>query len=849
MVVNLESPADNETEVALPPGMFAHLQDTTKGGIRTYVGPTLITTSNQEQPVLYNHSAREFRQCKLREAIRKMPVAAEGDYVVLVNPAEEDKHPRVGEAKQDTPELKMGSKINKPGPCQIALWPGQHAEVIPGHNLKSNEYVECRVYNKDQAQTNWTDATIQRAEKADAETPEDDADADAAATPETTADADAKEEITKKTFKAGERLIIRGDQISFFIPPTGIEAVADEEQKFVRPAVTLERLEYCILIDEGGDKRIERGAKVVFPKPTEVFHVDGGRRKFRATELNPIQGIHIKVIAPYTENNQTIPEGELFLTGENTPLYFPRQEHVLVRYGTHSKHYATAIPPGEGRYLMDRLEGKVETEKGPQMLLPNPINQVIVKRVLSRRQCRLWYPGNTEAEEYNRSLELSNKEAGQDYVETRSLVGAQLESISDYSGHTMAMEEFSRGTTHTKPRTITLDTKYEGVPQICPWTGYAVKVVDKSGNRRVEVGPTTILLNFDETLEVLTLSTGKPKTTDNLLDTVYLKVKNNKVSDIVKNVLTSDHVPLDIKLSFTVDFEDEYEDSWFDIDNYVKYLCDHVRSVLKGRIRKISIRDFWSKGADIIRDFVLGEKPVKEDGTEGDRVGMLFRQNGMHITDVEVLDITIQNTHIQQMLASAEEDAVADHIKLEQATRELENLRQTEEIDRNKLKAHHETALIREELEQAKIEAVLKTKLENQRAEEETAKATQVSTIEKEKITMIISDAKLEREAKATKAELEEAKADQERRVVWLQEETAAAEKRFAAMQAGFSEAALTLSNQDTLTKIVQAGSMQRMLGGDNLVDLMLKIVGDKGLADKVKTIAERAGVGALVEE
>ena len=34
-------------------------------------------------------------------------------------------------------------------------------------------------------------------------------------------------------------------------------------------------------------------------------------------------------------------------------------------------------------------------------------------------------------------------------------------------------------------------------------------------------------------LEVMELSTGKPKNTDALMKTVYLRTKNNKVSDIV----------------------------------------------------------------------------------------------------------------------------------------------------------------------------------------------------------------------------------------------------------------------------------------------------------------------------
>lgn len=54
----------------------------------------------------------------------------------------------------------------------------------------------------------------------------------------------------------------------------------------MRNAVTLERLEYCILLDEDGNKRFIEGPDVVFPEPTERFVEKNGFRKFKAIELN-----------------------------------------------------------------------------------------------------------------------------------------------------------------------------------------------------------------------------------------------------------------------------------------------------------------------------------------------------------------------------------------------------------------------------------------------------------------------------------------------------------------------------------------------------------------------------------
>ena len=75
------------------------------------------------------------------------------------------------------------------------------------------------------------------------------------------------------------------------------------------------------------------------------------------------------------------------------------------------------------------------------------------------------------------------------------------------------------------------------------------------------------------------MSTGRPKTTDKLIKTVYLRHENNKVSDLI-NVETKDFVRATVKVSYCVDFDKADMDKWFAVDNYVKYLCDRVRSLL-----------------------------------------------------------------------------------------------------------------------------------------------------------------------------------------------------------------------------------------------------------------------------
>lgn len=820
-------------DLVLAPGTYAYMQDVTKGIIKTYTGPTVINPTAQEVPVIYDPGARAFtRVVGLEDALRTAMVADEGYYIVLRNPAKLNRHPEDG-TTQPSADLDIGRAIIVPGPAVFALWPMQAAEVVQGHHLHSNQYLLVRVYNEDEARTNWRKAVVKTVVESlpGAET-----------APVVTAPPPA--DLT-----VGKLIIIRGTEVSFYIPPTGVEVVRDGD-KYVRDALTLERLEYCILVDENGKKRYERGPQVVFPLPSEAFIERDGKRKFPAIELNEIQGLHIKVIADYRDasGKEHAAGDELFITGDDEAIYFPREEHSLIRYDGRAKHFATAIPAGEARYVMNRVNGVIRTERGPKMLLPDPRAEVIVRRVLSDKQGMLWYPGNEEVLAYNRWLrdvltKAPTTRAGAvsegDFIRNAKAAirqGGAAAPMIAYSASLssgMGMEksqvtadqaaplgdEFTRGSTYTQPRSITLQTKYEGAPAIQVWTGYAVMIVSKTGKRRVEIGPTNVLMEYDEALEVLELSTGKPKTTSNLLKTVYLRVLNNKIGDIVTDVETSDHVRLDIKLSLRVNFEGE-PSKWFEVENYVKYLCDHVRSVLKGAIKKQNIEQFYAGAADIIRDTLLG-KPV-EGG--GERPGMTFKENGMRVTDVEVLDVKITDQAVAGLLSQAQHNVVKSNIELAQAARDLDVTRQQEEFVQQRAGFKAVTTARALELEAAEVLAKLKVVETNIQAE--VVKQTQLKLLEGEK--QAVMDL-----AHASKLQRDKTEADQKRvveaaiqqlKVQLIETEAAAVVKRFEAAQPGFAEALRALANDDVLVKVAQAWSIQRVIGGENVSDALKRV-------------------------
>lgn len=649
-----------QKDLVLSINEYAYVLDRTKGNVLCHVGPTKTSLSQSDELVRFEPKSKKFRPCGYNEAISLFASAPENWYLVLKNPTKSGRRPTAGTSNNLPEDIEIGRKINIPGPVSFALYPGQMAKVVKGHALRTNQYLLARVYDAARASVEGGQVI----------------------------DADGNVVVPeKKDYVNGQILVIKGTDISFYIPPTGIEVIPlqnDDALGYIRDAVTLERLEYCILKDEDGNKRYVHGPEVVFPEPTESFVTSPkGGFIFRAIELSKISGIYVKVIAEYADDDGTIhPVGEeLFITGDNQMIYYPRPEHAIINYDEKILHHAIAIPDGEGIYVMNRMNGEIKTVRGPAMYLPDPRVEVVVKRKLSQRECNLWYPGNQTALAYNaglteKSLEKaiakSVKAATANLDSSTTTAYSVTNSVNNINREfqTLAYLEsnagISRGTSYTKPRTITLDNKYDGVVSLDVWTGYAVNVVSKNGTRKVVRGPQTILLDYDQTLEELQLSTGKPKTTDKVEHTVFLRYENNKVSDII-SVETKDFVECSVKVSYCVDFDPAYMDSWFSVDNYVKYLCDRIRSLLKREVKKHTIEDFYQNYSDIVRNIAIdySENTTSEKASNKHK-GRFFRENGMFVKDCEVLSLTVES-EIAEILESHQRDMVEKSLELSDA--------------------------------------------------------------------------------------------------------------------------------------------------------------------------------------
>jgi major vault protein len=540
-------------------------------------------------------------------------------------------------------------------------------------------------------------------------------------------------------------------------------------------------------------------------------------------------GIYIKVIADYEEDGKKYIAGEeLFITGNEQKIYFPRAEHAIIKYGSETIHYAVAVPAGEGRYILDKIGGAVNLVKGARMLLPDPRKEVIVKRVLNDNTVALWYPGNAEALKYNQKLRSSIQttgsgeyleDLGEHLVKGRGAVKKETLYSSAVAGY--MNDEMERKTEFTEPRAIKLDTKYDGAVLLNIWPNFAVQVVNKTGDRKVVEGPKVITLEYDESLEILELSTGKPKTDHTLMKTAYLQTKNNVVSDIV-TVETKDLIPVDVRLSYKVDFEGDAK-KWFNVSDYVKLLTQHMRSLIRNVAKKTTVQEFNDKAADIIRDTILGESIGEETKT---RPGRSFAENGMKIYDVEVLDVAINDEEISEMLVGNQHDIVEQNLNILKLTKDLEFSKVSEEITRQKLdetlKTHSKKTEV-ELLQETNSNKIATVKFKNTK-DLEAAKVVAENDLQ-EVVDMIVAS-KLAREKQMEDLKLVYEK---ERSAIQIQE----VEAHMAAIQPGLIEAMIA-SNDVNLAEIL-AKNLKEQKTGVNLGDLFGKSGGFEGLLKTVE--------------
>ena len=104
-------------DLILSQGTFVYIQEGATGLVQVAVGPYKESIGEIDKIVIFDEKTRKFVQVsEFNDAIQVVRSADEGQYIVLINPADgEPKYPNRGK-NSTTISLKSGSKVNIPGP-------------------------------------------------------------------------------------------------------------------------------------------------------------------------------------------------------------------------------------------------------------------------------------------------------------------------------------------------------------------------------------------------------------------------------------------------------------------------------------------------------------------------------------------------------------------------------------------------------------------------------------------------------------------------------------------------------------------------------------------------------------
>jgi major vault protein len=258
--------------------------------------------------------------------------------------------------------------------------------------------------------------------------------------------------------------------------------------------------------------------------------------------------------------------------------------------------------------------------------------------------------------------------------------------------------------------------------------------------------------------------------------------------------------------------------------------------MIKANVRKLSIEEFYARSEDFVRDVILGAK-----GESGSREGRLFRENGMRVVDVEVLNVQVGDERIAALLSEAQRSAVESNIALGKAEKELLVAKRTEQIERERAEAEAETAKRKAELETDTVDRALSLSLARLVAEIEEKKKRLDAQHASDAVSSAAVGAALDRAKHEMEQNLEFDRARQAVEQASLEAHTRAVVDRFGAAQEGFSEAVLALSNQETLSKVAEAMSVQNLVGGKSFAEVVSKVFQDTPLAQLLTNVQNKS--------
>jgi hypothetical protein len=262
-----------------------------------------------------------------------------------------------------------------------------------------------------------------------------------------------------------------------------------------------------------------------------------------------------------------------------------------------------------------------------------------------------------------------------------------------------------------------------------------------------------------------------------------------------------------------------------------------MRSDLKSSAKKYGIEEFYSKTAEIVKSVVLDEDAEKGEGAPK---GRIFKQNGMCVTDVEVLEVEVEAS-VAKMLDRHQNEMISKMLELSDATRKAEVTAKLAEFERKEAQLAYETKMYQLDLTQ-KAEA---EKLANaaeiaamKRAEDAASKQAQADM---QVILDAIQKAQLARDRAADDEKIKTETALAEIEKAKQEAYAATVAKIYAAISPDLVAALQAQANASMANGIGQAVAPYAIAKGESVSDAVNTLLRGTSLEKTLKNVAEVA--------
>jgi major vault protein len=284
-------------------------------------------------------------------------------------------------------------------------------------------------------------------------------------------------------------------------------------------------------------------------------------------------------------------------------------------------------------------------------------------------------------------------------------------------------------------------------------------------------------------------------------------------------VMTKDYCPLSIEVSYRVNFTGN-PSRWFDVENYVKFLTDHMRSVIRNAVQKMSVMEFFPNAISLLRDIVLGAVNDKKR-----RVGRLFEENGMHIYDLEVFEVTLEDDELETLIFQAQHANVKQKLALEQKHRELNFVRESEHTDQEIARAKAETQRQKLELHIEEVRKQLELNLERIGSEAQARLRSLEGQLAEQDNMELIQQSELTRDRARQELQIQFREQELTQHIREIQAEVEAVARKAEAISPDLVAALQAFSDRALAEKMAQTMAPLAILGGDSIAEVFARLL------------------------